>query len=193
VTNPPTTDPFTLLELPVRPFLEPTAVRDAFQRLGSECHPDVSTPDAVRFAALNDAARTLVDPAERLRVLATMRRGKPAPKKTAAVPQMLLPLFESTAPLVRDLDFFLRRRSTLKSAIARAGLAEQQMDLQERCMTALNQLAGVEEMLQAELRKADARWPEISPEELEALADAFKFAHRWRDKIQERLNRLAFE
>jgi curved DNA-binding protein CbpA len=87
-------DPFSLLDLPRRPWLSSEEVRAAFQRRAASLHPDAGGT-ADDFSALNAAYQTLRSPAARLRYL--LGSGSAMPE----VPAELFELFPRVAAVLR--------------------------------------------------------------------------------------------
>ncbi len=182
-------DPFSLLGFPARPALDTDTVRERFRQLSDTLHPDRAGGDATRFAALNAACSALTDPVARLRALALLSGAGTANAKRP-VPPGFADLFLQAGDLSRRLDDFTRRKTAASSALGRALLADEEMEITESAREFLDQLAAKRSELDAALSHADARWEtdrtELAPQ-LPELADAFAYLARWVGEIQERL------
>ncbi len=178
-------DAFELLDLPRRPWLDPAAVRAAFQARSRDLHPDAERGDADAFARLNAANRALERPASRLRLLA-------GDLEIPALPPDVALGFEIGAAL-RECDAGLARRRTAGGALARALLAGEL----ERSRVALAALSSrVDRHVAAgetRLRACDAAWPDVAPADLAALAGEFTFLERWSTQLRERELELRIE
>lgn len=194
-------DPFALLDLPRRPWLEADAVKAAFHRLGRELHPDASGPggDAGRFAALNEAQATLSDPRRRLSSLLTLEFGDTASSAPAPVPAGLGDLVFPTQGLLQAADNFLARKAAATGALARALLAREEWTLREQVETRLAELEARHADALDDLRRFDAEggWgdpgaprPPDAPATLRGLRDRLSYLGRWTEQFRERLFQL---
>jgi len=174
----PMDDPFALLGLPRRPWLDPAAVRAAFQQRSRAAHPDAAGGDAGVFAALNAAQRELSVPASRL------RRLLPGAVIPAAPPDIEMGF--RIGAFLREADHALATHAAAKTPLDRA-LAIGTLAKARR--VAADILAAVEAH-QAEahrqLRALDAAWPDIAEADLAALAGAFTFLDRWTAQLRDR-------
>jgi len=171
-------DPFALLGLPRKPWLDEAAIRAAFQKRARELHPDAPDGDAEKFAPLNAANAAISDPAARLQLLS----GLDAPHALPADVEFGFRI----GSMVRDADAAVAglaaARNTLERAMASTEVA--------RVRTALEALARELELRleqsREELRVLDAVWPDVEPRALATLAAEFRFLQRWRAQIRER-------
>lgn len=192
-------DPFALLDLPRRPWLDADAVKAAFHRLGRELHPDAPGPngDAGRFAALNEAQATLTDPRRRLSSLLTLEFGDTASSAPAPVPAGLGDLVFPTQGLLQAVDRFLARKTAATAALARALLAREEWTLREQVETRLAELETLHTNALDDLRWFDAEgWgdggapPAGAAETLRELRDRLSYLGRWTEQFRERLFQL---
>jgi hypothetical protein len=172
-------DAFDMLGLPRRPWLDPAAVRAAFQERARTLHPDAGTGDAEKFARLNAAQAALGHPATRLRLLA-------GDAPAIAVAATDADLFLRIGAVVQEARGVRARLDEATSALSRALLAaeiaEVRAELAACSEVVATALAGAEE----ELRALDESWPEVAPDALARLAARFDRLLRWRKELSER-------
>jgi len=94
---------------------------------------------------------------------------------------------------VQQIKKFLEKRAAATSALARALLTEEKT----AALAALQQAkAGVQAAMrvaQEGMDQLDQRWPEVSAEELSALASEWNYLGKWRDELAEWEFRLTQE
>src|SRR5271163_1888698 len=124
-----TANPFALFELEPGPALDVSSLKERFARATSESHPDkfAQAPEAERlgaesrYAALNQAYQTLIDPRARLLALYELTKGA-KPADIQRIPPGTMDLFKEVGEMCRDLDGFLERKRTTTGRLERAGL-----------------------------------------------------------------------
>ena len=129
-------DHFAILAQPRRPWLDPGALRESFQRAAAQHHPDAAGGGDAQFAALNAAHTLLREPATRLRHLLELE----APDlltRAAQIPPALADLFMQLAGHRRALETFRQKHSAAASPLARALLAAEKTALLRALETAL--------------------------------------------------------
>ena len=192
-------DPFALLDLPRRPWLDADAVKTAFHRLGRELHPDAAGPsgDAGQFAALNEAQATLTDSRRRLASLLVLEFGDTASSAPAPVPAGLGDLVFPTQGLLQAVDAFLARKAAATGALARALLAREEWTLREQVETRLAELETLHANALNDLRRFDAEgWgndharPPGAAGTMRELRDRLSYLGRWTEQFRERLFQL---
>ena len=124
-------DPFALLTLPRRPWLEAETVKESYHRLSRELHPDAAdgAGDTAGFAALNEAQAILSDPRRRLTRLLTLEFNDTASSAPAPVPEGLGNLVFPTQGFLQKVNQFLIRKAAASGALARALLAREEWTL----------------------------------------------------------------
>ncbi len=178
-------DHFAALAQPRRPWLDPEALRESFQRAAAQHHPDIAGGGEERFAALNAAHIILREPAARLRHLLELA----APERlsgAAPIPPSLGVLFMELATLRGNLKSFWEKESTTASPLVRALLAAEKFALRHLLALALVRLADAHDTALAELRALDAAWPASAA--LDALAPLqarFAFLAKWTAQLRE--------
>ena len=189
-------DPFALLSLPRRPWLEPELVKDAYHRLSRELHPDAAGGggDNDRFAVLNEAQATLTDPRRRLSSLLALEFADALSSAPAPVPAALGNLVFPTQGFLQTVDGFLVRKTAASGALARALLAREEWALREGTEKRLAELEALHAEALDDLRRFDAeRWDARPPEAaaiLRGLRDRLSYLGRWTDQFRERLFQL---
>jgi curved DNA-binding protein CbpA len=176
-------DPFDLLGLPRRPWLDAADVRAAFQERARKLHPDARGGDAEEFARLNAAHAALSHPAARLRLLA----GGSAPAALATDAELFLRI----GAAVQEARGVRARLDEATSPLARALLATEIAEVRPE----LDACAAIVEAslldAEAELRALDDVWPETQPAALAKLAARFERLLRWRRELVDRALELA--
>ena len=171
-------DAFTLLGLPRRPWLDPAAVRTAFQQRARALHPDSAAGDAEAFAALNAAQRTLTIPAARLRLLVG---DAPIP---AAPPDIEMGFRIGT--FLREADKALADHHAARTPLDRALAAGEIARVRRTAAELTAAVAAHQAETERQLRALDADWPAVAPKDLAVLAGAFTFLDRWTTQLRER-------
>ncbi len=203
-----TTDCFTLLEEPRRPWLDPLALKDKFLALSARVHPDrihgatdgEKRAAHQRYTELNAAYQCLRDPKERLRHLLELERGA-RPAEVQPIPPALMDLFLEVSGLCREADAFLARTAAAKSPLLRVGMFERGQELTDKLRALQKSFAARREALAEETRALDAAWTTATPGESAARADTlarleelwrlFGYFGRWIGQLEERAVQLA--
>lgn len=176
-------DDFDMLGLPRRPWLDPAAVRAAFQERARALHPDAQSGDAEEFARLNAAQAALSHPATRLRLLV----GEALPRGAAATDADLFLRIGAAVQEARGVRARLdEATSPLARALLAAEIAEVRPELAACAEVVETALVGAEE----ELRSLDEAWPAVEPEALARLATRFDRLLRWRKELSDRILEL---
>lgn len=171
-------DPFALLGLPRRPWLEEGAVRAAFHQRAREWHPDAPGGDVEKFSALNAAQAALSDPATRLQMLSGH---SPSPAMPADPG-----LGFRVGNAIREADSITGRLSSARNSLDRALLAPEASRSKKSLENLGLEIAEALERAVAAARTLDAAWPDVEPEQLARLGAEFRFLRRWRAQLRER-------
>jgi curved DNA-binding protein CbpA len=174
------TDPFILLGLPRRPWLDDAAIRAAFQKRSRRCHPDAPGGDTGAFAELNAAHAAVSQPAERLKLLLD---GGPLPSTPPDVDFAF-----RIGSVFRLVDEVAGKQRVASNPIARAMLAPEVAVMRGQLDVAEEELGRLEAAAVDRLESLDAAWPET--EGLAGLAATFVFLARWRSQLRERRQAL---
>lgn len=172
-------DPFALLGLPRRPFLDDVEIGSAYRKLAGELHPDQAGGDAVAFRKLGEAAAILRDPARRLRELSGGSAGTELPLQAAE-------LFPKVAALLQRADSLTAQAGAASNALAKALLIAPLKALSLDLKSTQEQLGAWSASLNQELQEIDLLWPECDLAVLAHLADSFAYASRWESQLRER-------
>ena len=172
-------DPFEILSLPRRPFLDDEEIGSAYRKLAGELHPDQAGGDAIAFRKLGEAAAILRDPARRLRELAGTGSGGNLPPHAAE-------LFPPIAEILQRADTLLEKQSQASNALAKALLASPAKTVMTDLKSILTLIRTWRASLDQELIKIDQGWPEHDSATLLLLADSFAYEGRWENQLRER-------
>ncbi len=188
-------NPFAVFGLEPAPALDADALKDQFAKLTAEQHPDKfqqagaaahAEADA-RYAASNRAFQTLIDPRARLLALYELTKGE-KPRDVQRIPPGTMDLFVEVGQACRSLDEFLERKRAATGRLEKAGLATEELTLQDTLMTLGGKLATLGTSLEDELAKLDVRWRggEKDLNALEAVYRKYSYLARWRQQLEER-------
>lgn len=179
-------DPFALLGMEPRPWINTEALREAFSERAAACHPD-SNPESdatARFLELNAAYQTLKDPVARLRCLVELSGNIPQQeqKEITSVPQELIALFAEIAPIKADLGNFINQRSAAKSPLSLALLRHEEQKVKTGIAIIEKKLLHEWESSLSSLHTLDEHWMERSPALINSaneLATRMRFLQKW--------------
>jgi curved DNA-binding protein CbpA len=188
-------NPFAVFDLPPAPALDAEALKDRFARLTAEHHPDkfAQADEAervqaeARYTATNRAYQTLTDPRARLLALYEVTKGE-KPGDVQRIPPGTMDLFVEVGQVCRSLDAFLERKRAASGRLERAGLATEEMELQENLLKLRGKLEALGAVLEGELAKLDTPWRAGTRDlnALEALYRKYSYLARWRQQLEER-------
>jgi curved DNA-binding protein CbpA len=188
-------NPFAVFGLEPGPALDADALKEQFARLTAEQHPDkfaqageAERAEAeARYAAANRAYQTLADPRARLLALYELTQGG-KPRDVQRIPPGTMDLFVEVGQACRALDEFLEKKRAATGRLEKAGLAAEELTLQDNLMTLRGKLEKLARTLEGDLAKLDLRW-RAGDRDLTALESAYrKYAYlaRWRQQLEER-------
>lgn len=196
MTDPQTSpDPFTLLGLEPRPWLDPQTLENRFTEHAAAAHPDQATDPlakaqaAATSSALAEAYNLLKKTSSRLGLL--LGKTSPSTSKVGAVPEPWATLLMQVGAWAARCDQWLAGQHEHRTALEKAmTLADGQRLLEE-----MNDLRTHVDQLEAariaELKALDAAWPDANLVHLESLRQQFAFVEKVRAQMQERFLRLA--
>jgi molecular chaperone HscB len=188
-------NPFSFFELQPRPALDVEALKERFARATAETHPDkfAQAPEPERLAAearyaeLNRAFQTLIDPRQRLLALYELTKGE-KPRDVQRIPPGTMDLFVEVGESCQKLDQFLERKRAAGGALERAALMGEELTLQDALLTLRGKLETLGTTLDAELTALDARW-QTGDHDLNALETIYRkysYLAKWRQQLEER-------
>jgi len=190
-----TPNPFALFDLEPGPALDAAALKERFARATSESHPDkfAQSPEVerlaveARYAALNQAYQTLIDPRARLLALYELTKGE-KPRDVQRIPPGTMDLFKEVGEMCRELDEFLARKRAATGRLERAGLMGEELALQDSLTALRMKLEPFGATVDADLAALDARWRagEKDLTALEAVYRKYSYLARWRQQLEER-------
>jgi DnaJ-domain-containing protein 1 len=175
-------DAFELLGLPRQAALDETEIQARHHERIAEVHPDKATNPEEREAfsgqsqELNQAAQTLKNPATRIRHLLDLIA--PGEKHDAGLDEALMNLFSTVGAAVQGAQQLLAKKSAASSALAKALLADDEIQAQERLQAALGEVTRAENAL-------DFGASETA--DLRRLYTKLSFLDKWRRQINELL------
>jgi curved DNA-binding protein CbpA len=181
-------DAFSLFALERRPLIDEGALKERYFRLAATRHPDLSGGNDEKFHLLQDAYRTLREPAARLRHLMELEfvGGRGQSDSTAHAE-----LFMNVGSAIQAAKAVFFRSENTTTALARALLAPEIVAALRQVREAAESLQRTQDEVTARLESVDARWPDVSPDELADLASSFSFLSRWKSQLSEWEFRLA--
>ncbi len=188
-------NPFLAFELEPLPALDLDALKERFARATAETHPDKfqQAPEAERLAAesryaeLNRAYQTLIDPRQRLLALYELTKGE-KPRDVQRIPPGTMDLFIEVGQICQQLDQFLERKRAATGALEKAGLMGEELTLQDTLMTLRGKLEKLGTTLESDLGLLNVRWRagEKDPNALETVYRKYSYLARWRQQLEER-------
>ncbi|HEY5812497.1 MAG TPA: J domain-containing protein [Terrimicrobiaceae bacterium] len=182
-------DAFALLGFAPRPLIDEAALKERYLQLAAARHPDSSAGDDEKFHRLQVAYKKLREPASRLLHLAELGSHSERRKGTGPTPDAELFLAAGSAVHLARGVFERVEKST--SVLARALLCREIAAVLRDVRNASKSVQTAREELVKSLENFDRRWPEVSRDELSALASSFKFLSRWTTELSEWEFRLA--
>jgi DnaJ-domain-containing protein 1 len=182
-------DFFAVLGLEPRPVIDVDVLDDLFANKSKTTHPDrVADGD---FATLNEAFRTLHDPASRILHLLALSGDEPRLKAASAD---VSTWFGKVAKDLQRFDPMFQALSQETSSLLRAiKFREGQSILADLDQLSEGLTSQKQELLQA-MAQIDARWPSDRAEDRDSLAQIacdLRFIEKWLAQIGERRLRLA--
>jgi curved DNA-binding protein CbpA len=188
-------NPFAVFDLEPAPTLDAEALKERFSKATAEQHPDKfqqaaeaeRTAAEERYATLNRAYQTLIDPRARLLALYELTKGE-KPRDVQKIPPGTMDLFIEVGQACRQLDDFLERKRAATGKLARAGLMDEELTLQDALLTLRGKLELLGTTLEADLQALDARWRggERDLNALEAAYRKYSYLARWKQQLEER-------
>jgi curved DNA-binding protein CbpA len=199
-------DPFALLGVPNRPWIDPEILKQNFLARSSNFHPDRvhQAPDAEksaahhRFTELNQAYQTLLDPRERLLRLLELESGGRRPE-TQNIPPDLMGLFMDVGKVSKEADAFLTEKAAQTSPLLKVQIFERAQQWIERMRETQQRVTQSGNALLEEIRALDSGWENISASEkqnrlirLQEIAGLLNYSKKWNAQLEEKILRLSF-
>jgi DnaJ-class molecular chaperone len=190
-----TSNPFALFELEPAPAPDIAALKERFARATAESHPDkfAQAPEAERdevqsrYATLNQAYQTLIDPRARLLALYELTKGA-KPSDIQRIPPGTMDLFKEVGELCRSLDDFLERKAATTNRLEKAALMSEELTLQDALTDLRMKLEAFGATVETEIAALDTRWRAGDKDlnVLEAVYRKYSYLARWRQQLEER-------
>lgn len=181
------TDFFSLLGLPRRPGLDEAVLQENYLRLAASWHPDAPGGDVEKFRELQEARKTLLDPAARLRHLLGLE-GQSEGEGPKYQPSG--ELFLSVAGVLDFSRRTLTKHLAAKSLIARAALAGELGEAGRKIQAARNIIAERRSVRLEQITRLDEFWPEKNFPLLAEICRELAFLGRWDKELKESMFRL---
>lgn len=156
-------------------------LRETYQNLAAENHPD-NNGDKARFDEINKAYAILKSPSQRLK--AFMVNHGIEHDARGAVSNDLMDLFMQVGALIQEADAFIRKKSAATSALAKALLEGESMDLQDK----LSKLIATIESNQSAITELFTS--SIPEENLSQISRNLAFLEKWQAQLQQRYGSL---
>jgi curved DNA-binding protein CbpA len=177
-------NPFVFFGLEPSPALDAEALKERFARATAETHPDkfAQAPEAerveaeARYAELNRAYQTLIDPRQRLLALYELTKGE-KPRDVQRIPPGTMDLFIEVGQACQQLDGLLERKRAAGGALERAALIGEELTLNDLLMSLRGKLEALATTLESDLAILDT---------LEAAYRKYSYLARWRQQLEER-------
>ncbi|MBO7392067.1 MAG: hypothetical protein J6U77_06165, partial [Verrucomicrobia bacterium] len=164
-------------------------------------HPDKfpqATPEereriSARYAELNAAYQCLSHTRDRLLHLIELETGKP-PSDVQRIPPGTSDLFMQIGQTCAQAAAFLEKQPQTDSPILKAKRFVEQMEWTDKLTDFQNQLQGISDKLEEELKRMNTDMENGAPLPLERLEEIYRSAsyiNRWTDQIREKIVQLA--
>lgn len=173
------TDYFALLGLPRTAALDEAALQAAWHARSREVHPDQPCGSAALAAEVNAAYETLGAPEKRLKHLLELHE---VPWRTIPVQPDVMELFMQLGPVLQNAAGLVKKKHSAASALAKALLAPQEMEMRER----LEELAaGIEARREAILAVLPSGEADLAT--LQIHQATLAYLAKWQGQIREAL------
>jgi curved DNA-binding protein CbpA len=188
------TDYFALLQQPRKPWLDPGALKHAYQELTLAAHPDRTRrndPD-LDFTAITDGFRVLSDPKLRLQHLLKLEGEETGSDQS--VPDEFIGLFSEIGDCLNTTDRLLERSAKAENALSKSLLRTEILSRQQRGEEVLQKLTLLHEEVLRDLRALNDVWANDPAEAIAPLRDIHQrlaYLTRWIDQLRERQFRLS--
>ncbi|MBO6004375.1 MAG: hypothetical protein J6Q00_02225 [Verrucomicrobia bacterium] len=194
-------DYFALLDEPRKPWIDTGLLKDKFMEMSARYHPDKfpqATPEereriSARYAELNAAYQCLSHTRDRLLHLIELETGKP-PSDVQRIPPGTSDLFMQIGQTCAQAAAFLEKQPQTDSPILKAKRFVEQMEWTDKLTDFQNQLQGISDKLEEELKRMNTDMENGAPLPLERLEEIYRSAsyiNRWTDQIREKIVQLA--
>jgi len=181
-------DYFALFNQTRQPWLAPEAVKEKYDQLTRQLHPDVTAAGAdSKFEEINEAYRVLSDPRLRIRHLLVLEKELPE-SKDRVPPKDLQDLFLEVATLLQNTQQLFANMAGKGSPLILSMIKTEIVKLRSETDPVLNKLQSSYEACFSQLRQLDQVWKTNRPESiipLAALQDRMSYLARWIAQLKE--------
>ncbi len=185
---------YTFFNLAPAPNLDLAALKELFLKISAESHPDKfqsydpkKAEAEKKFAEVNRAYQILSDPKERLLHLYEIEAGS-RPKDVQRIPPGTMNLFIEIGKFCQKVDAFFEKKSKAESALEKANLMGESLELQEELIALDRKLETLKQQLDQDLIALDHDW-RLGKKELNSLENLYRrysYLSRWRQQLEER-------
>ena len=182
------TDYFAVLGMPRRPGLDEAVLQENYLRLAAAWHPDAPGGDVEKFRDLQEARKTLLDPAARLRHLLALEGVSGSPRSGGQPPAEF---FVTVATALDGAKSVSAKLQLVRSGIGRAACEAERADSIRKIATVLADVTGRQEACRRRIADLDAVWPERDLRALEEIRGEWVFLDRWERNLRETLFQLS--
>jgi curved DNA-binding protein CbpA len=184
-------NPFATFQLPVRPWLPPETVQEAFLKLAAKWHPDTNaaTEAQEEFHKVNSAHQILKDPVKRLEAALQMENPEVlAAASENTIPSNLPDIFMTIATFQREVTTFFAQSSPSPSPVERAVQHGELRVLRSDIEHLMERVEHQWVRCENQVRAADLTWERRTGETLRHLASIqreMRYLQRWREQLRE--------
>jgi hypothetical protein len=184
-------DHFATLGLPRRADLSEDHIQEAFVEMSRGAHPDQAGGDLASATAVNEAHGVLTRP--ELRIKHLLELSGQSDWKAVPLDESFMSVFSrisSALPRAQDLA---GRAAKSQSALSKALLASEEMQLREELEAVGTEVAGLRDPLLARLPEMDRRIDSGEAavwEELHTVQAKLSYTFKWQAQIREALLQL---
>jgi hypothetical protein len=183
-------DHFVTLDLPRKASLSEEVLQQAYARVCRAAHPDHGGTEK-EASEVNEAYQTLRSPEKRLKHLLELA-APPEAKAWRAVPldDEMMRVFSTLGAALEASTKFLDKKANATSALAKALLANEEMQHRETLEAIGVEIAGLIETMELRLPALDEALMnagEVVWKEVAALQARFAYVSKWQTQVRERL------
>lgn len=182
-------DCFQILGLKRQAALNEETVKSAYLEKTRVSRSDQPAGGDEQAAELNKALEVLSTAEKRLKHLIELEAPEAAATwKTVPLDAELMRLFGKIGPFVQSLAAFARKKQTAASALAKALLAGEEMQLRERAEELTAELAAMRERIESGLGELDSRREQDDAaviRDLQILQAKLAYLGKWQAQVRE--------
>lgn len=172
---------FELLNISPAPRIDLVLLDDHYKASAADAHPDQGGSKE-EFDLLNIAKKTLLNPSSRIKHILEIH--SITYEKRGAVSNHLMNHFMSTGELIQRADAFIKKKLQTTSALTKALLENDSVEMQEKISLQIDQL----EIAQVET--LNSLPTEMNSQVYEVAARDLAFLEKWQAQLKERYGLL---